>query len=91
MIDCFSGDTFGVLPCPFWSTVLQRGAKLPIHFKLALLAHRYTYVPPHCRTLQHHRTFIPLSVSLWNDLANPVFDSVGLAGFKSRAPAFLLA
>ena len=32
----------------------------------------------------------PLSVSLWNYLANPVFDGVGLAGFKSRANAFLL-
>ena len=32
-----------------------------------------------------------LSVSLWNDLSDPVFDGVGLAGFKSRANAFLLA
>ena len=45
----------------------------------ALVAHRYTYAPPRCRTLQHSRNFIPLSVSLWNDLANPVFDGVGLA------------
>ena len=44
-----------------------------------------------CRTLQYSRTFIPFSVSLWNDLANPVFDGVGLAGFKSRANASLLA
>ena len=29
-----------------------------------------------------------LSVSLWNDLSDPVFDSVGLACFKSRANAF---
>ena len=28
---------------------------------------------------------------LWNDLSDPVFDGVGLAGFKSRANAFLLA
>ena len=42
-----------------------------------------------CR--QYSRTFIPLSVSLRNDLANPVFDGVGLAGFKSRANASLLA
>ena len=35
----------------------------------ALVALRYTYVPP----------FIPLLVSLWNDLANPVFYDVGLA------------
>ena len=41
-----------------------------------LVAHRYTYAPPGCRTLQYRRNFIPLSVSLWNDLANPVFDMV---------------
>ena len=57
----------------------------------ALAAHRYTYAPPRCRTLQYSRTFIPFLVSLWNDLANPVFDGVGLAGFKSRANDFLLA
>ena len=34
--------------------------------------------------------FIALSVSLWNNLADPVFDSVGLAGIKNRANAFLL-
>ena len=31
MIDCFLGDAFGVLSCPFWSTVLQYDAWLPIH------------------------------------------------------------
>ena len=36
----------------------------------------------------YHMTFIPLLVSLWNDLANPVFDFVGLADFNSRANAF---
>ena len=35
-------------------------------------------------------TFISLSVSLWNDLANPVFDGVGLMGFKSRANVFFI-
>ena len=59
--------------------------------RCALVAHRYTYAPPRCRTLQYSRTFIPFSVSLWNDLANSVFDGVGLAGFKSRANASLLA
>ena len=35
MIDCILGDAFGVLSCPFWSAVLQCGARLPIHtFKL---------------------------------------------------------
>ena len=37
------------------------------------------------------RTFIPLSVSLLNDLADPVLDGVGLAGCKGRANAFLLS
>ena len=36
-------------------------------------------------------TFILLSVSLWNDLADPVFNGMGLAGFKSRASVFLLS
>ena len=43
----------------------------------ALVAHRYTYAPPRCRASQYRRTFIPLSVSLWNDLDGPVFDDVG--------------
>ena len=34
---------------------------------------------------------LPLSVSLLNDPADPVFDGVGLADIKSRAKAFLLA
>ena len=57
----------------------------------APVTRQFTNVLPRCRTLQHCRTFIPLSVSLWNDLASPVFDGVGMAGFKSRADAFLLA
>ena len=40
----------------------------------ALVAHRYTYSIPRCITWQYHRIFIPLSVSLWNDVAGPVFD-----------------
>ena len=56
----------------------------------ALVAHRYTYVP-RCGTSQYCRTFVPLSVSFWNDLADLVFDGVGLVGFKSRANVFLLA
>ena len=31
MIDRLLGDSFGVLSCPFWSTVLPCGARLPIH------------------------------------------------------------
>ena len=56
----------------------------------AVIAHRNTYAPRSSRTSQHHSTFISLSVSLWNDLGDPVFDGVGLAGFKSRANAFFV-
>ena len=42
----------------------------------AQIAHRYTYAPPRCRTLHYLMTFVPLSVSFWNDLADPVFDGV---------------
>ena len=72
----------GALPGPYMPVRVTRGA---------LFAHRYTYAPPRCRTSQYSRTFIPLSVSIWSDLANPVLDGVGLAGFKSRANAFSLA
>ena len=72
----------GALPGPYVPVRVTRGA---------LVEHWYTYAPPRYRTSQYSRIFIPLSVSLWNDLANPVFDGVGLAGFKSRANAFLLA
>ena len=72
----------GALPGPYVPARVTRGA---------LVARRYTYAPPRCRTLQYSRIFIPFSVSLWNDLANSVFDGVGLAGFKSRANASLLA
>ena len=57
----------------------------------AVIAHRYTYAPPRCRTSQYQRTLILLPVSLWNDLTVPVFDGVGMAGFKSRVNGFLLA
>ena len=72
----------GALPEPYVPAQVTRDA---------LVAHRYTYAPPRCGTLQYSRTFIPFSVSLWNDPANPVFDGVGLAGFTSRANASLLA
>ena len=72
----------GALPGPYVSVQVTRGA---------LIAHRFTYALPRCRTSQYRRTFIPLSVSLWNDLASPVFDGVELAGFKSRANASLSA
>ena len=70
------------LPLPYVPASVTRGA---------LLAHRYSFAPPRCRISQYRRSIVPLSVSLWNDLSDPMFDGVGLAGFKSRANAFLLA
>ena len=70
------------LPVPYVPARVTRGT---------LIAHRYAYAPPRCRTSQYRKSFVPLSISLWNDLADPVFDGVGLAGFKSRANSPLLA
>ena len=70
------------LPGPYVPVRVTRGAPV---------AHRYTYAPPRCRTSQCRRTFVPLSVSLWSYLADPIFDGVGLAGIKSRANAFFFA
>ena len=152
MISCSSGDAFGVLSCPFWSTycsavwcsaadahlkLLDRvvsgacflaggllecdlahrrsvavlcmlykircdpmhplsgalpGPYMPVRvMRGALVAHRFSCAPPRCGTSRYRRTFVLFSVSLWNDLGDPVFDGVGLAGFKSRANSFLLA
>ena len=52
---------------------------------------RYLFAPPRCSTSQYRRTFVFLSVSLWNDLGCPVFDGVLQAGFESKANASLLA
>ena len=72
----------GALHVPYEPVWVTRGA---------VIAHQFTYAPPRCRTSQYSRAFIRLSVSLWNDLSDSVFDGVGLAGFKRRANSFLLA
>ena len=71
----------GALPGPYVPVRVTFGA---------LVAHRYTYAPPRCRTSQFRMTIILISVSLWNDLVDHLFEGVGLAGFKSRANTFLL-
>ena len=73
---------YGALPVPYVPVRVTRGG---------VITHRYTYAHPRCRTSQYRRTFVPFWVSLWNDLSDPVFDGVGLAGFKSRANASLFA
>ena len=72
----------GALLLPYVTARVTRGA---------LVANRHSFVPPRCRASQYRRSFLPLSVPLSNDLSGSVFDGVGLAGFKSRANAFLLA
>ena len=73
---------YGTLPEPYVLVRVIRGA---------LIAHRYTYALPRCRTSQYRSSFFSLAVSLRNDLVDPVFVGVGLVGFKSRANASLLA
>ena len=75
---------YGALPVPY--------VYVPVLVTCgALFAHRYIHAPSRCRIPQYRRTFIPLLVSLWNDLDDPVFDGVGLAGFNSKVNPFLLA
>ena len=49
----------GALPLPYVPARVTRGT---------LVAHKHSFAPPRCRTSQYRRTFVPLSVSLWNDL-----------------------
>ena len=80
----------GVTQCTLFMVLyLCRMCRCGLH--AALIAHRYAYAPPRCRTSNYSRTIVPLSVFLWNDLGEPVFDGVGLVGFKSRANALFLA
>ena len=66
-----------------WLKINHLTLKEPL--EIQVVAHRLTFTPPCCRTSPYRMTFISFSVSQWNDLADPVFDGVGPAGFKSRA------
>ena len=72
----------GALPLPYVLARVTRGS---------LVAHRHSFAVPRCRTFQYRWTFVPDSVSLWNNLSDHVFDGVGLAGFKSITNSYLLA
>ena len=70
---CNPVDTLNdALPGPFVPVGITHGA---------LVAHLYTYALHRCRTSQYRRTFVLLSVPLWIDLADPVFDGVGSNAF----------
>ena len=73
---------YGAIPEPYEPVGVTRTAVLHIGLLMR---------PFRCISSQYHRAFIPLSVSLWNDHADPVFGGVGLACIKSRANAFLFA
>ena len=51
------------LPLPYVPARVTRGA---------LVAHRHLFAPPRCRTSQYRRSFVLLSVSLWNDFSDRV-------------------
>ena len=53
----------------------------PTYWWVLFGTHQYIYVPPCWRTWQYHTTFIWVSVSLWNDLGDTVFDGVRLECF----------
>ena len=72
---------YGALPGPYVPVWVTRGAPV---------SHRYTRSIPRCRNSLYSMSFIPLSVSLWNNLTDSVFDGVGLDGFKSRANVFFI-
>ena len=74
---------YGALPVPYVLVRVSRGALVAHRYNMPLLAadHR-------SKNVKDCRTFIPLSVSLWNDLAENFFDSVGLTGFKSMINQF---
>ena len=70
---------YGALPVPYVPLRVAR---------VAVIVHRYTYAPPCCRTSQYRQNFIQ-SVSLWNDLSDPVFDGVG-RGFQQQSQCLFI-
>ena len=72
---------YGALPVPYLPMRVTCGA---------LVGHRYTYAPSRWRTSQYPMTFIQLSISLWDNLANPVFDGAVQMGIKSRVNVFFI-
>ena len=55
----------GALPLPYVPARVTRGASI---------AQKHSFSSSHCRTSHYSRTFVPISVSLWNDLGDPVFS-----------------
>ena len=64
----------GALPVQYIPVLVTSGA---------LVAQRRSYEPPGCRISSQY-----ICQTLWNDMFDPVFDFVGLAGFKSKENHF---
>ena len=72
---------YGALPVPYVLVRVHVALRLQIGTLMCLLT---------AEPLSIAGLLFPFSVSLWNDLSDPIFDGVGLTGFKSRANAFLM-
>ena len=73
----------GALPGQYVPVRVTRGA---------LVAHRFTYGLPRCRTSQYRRTFISFSLSLWNDLGSPTpcIRWCGTIGFQEQGQCIFI-
>ena len=85
--------------CPAGLGVLLNSLVLSADFLALSVALPLPYAPARFpsgalvahRTFQYCRTFVPFLASLWSELSGPECGGVGLAGFKSRVNAFLVA
>ena len=65
---------------------------VPTRFTRRIAAlHDFVLTAPRFRTVQYSRSFVPASVTLWNELAGCVFDGPNLSSFKSLVNQYLLA
>ena len=68
------------------------GPYVPIQItRGVLVAHQYTSASPHCSTSQYPMTFVLLSVSLWNDLADAVYSMVWDCRVSRSMPMLFIA
>ena len=57
----------------------------------ALVEHQYTYAQPRSEPFSTTGLLFPSQVPFRNDLEDPVFDGVGLAGSKNRAIIYFIS
>ena len=67
------------------------GPYVPVRVTLgALIAHRYTYAPPRCRTLQYSRSFIPFSSVPLERSCLTSIRWCGTGGFQEQGQCFFI-